>query len=252
MNQHRFASMLLAAAMVFFLISCGGGTSNEQKSTSDSTTTDTTATTTAPTTQTPTSTIVTTPQNMMVVTHKVKDFAKWKASYDANDSLKLANGIHNYVVGRGTPDTSMVLVATKVDDVNKAKAFGKSAALKNAMAKSGVMGAPTIHYTTMVWQDTGTVSTTLRVRSMFTVKDWDAWKKSFDSTMTLTAPDNGLKPRAYGHDADDNHKVTLVALVLDSTKAAAWFKSDELKKRRAAAGVVGEPQRMFYNVVQRY
>jgi hypothetical protein len=251
MNQHKFSATLFCVALAFFLISCGGGSSNEQKSTSDSTTTDTTATTTAPTTQTPTSTIVTTPQDMMVVTHKVKDFAKWKASYDANDSLKLAYGVHNYVVGRGTPDTSMVLVATKVDDVNKAKAFGKSATLKNAMAKGGVIGAPSIHYTTMVWQETAVISTTARVRSTFTVKDWDTWKKMFDSSMQ-TKMDNGLMARAYGHDVDDNHKVTLVSAVLDSAKAAAWFKSDELKKRRVASGVIGEPQRFFFNIAQLY
>jgi len=251
MNQHKFSATLFCVALAFFLISCGGGSSSEQKSTSDSTSTDTTATTTAPTTPTTTSTIVTTPQDMMVVTHKVKDFAKWKASYDANDSLKLAYGVHNYVVGRGAQDTSMVLVAVKVDDLNKAKAFGKSPSLKQAMQKGGVMGAPTIKFTTMVWQDTAIISTTARVRSTFSVKDWDTWKRTFDSTMQLKT-DNGLVPRAYGHDADDNHKVTLVAAIVDSTKASAFFKSDELKKRRAAGGVIGEPQRFIYNVVQRY
>ena|ERR1051326_2817943 len=251
MNQHKFSATVFCVAIAFFLISCGGGTSNEQKSTSDSTTTDTTATTTAPTTQTTTNTVITTPQEMMVVTHKVKDFAKWKASYEANDSLKLAYGVHNYVVGRGAPDTSMVMVAVKLDDINKGKAFAKSPGLKQAMQKSGVMGAPTIKFTTMVWQDTAVISTTARVRSTFTVKDWDTWKKSFDSSMQ-TKMDNGLMARAYGHDADDNHKVTLVSAVLDSAKAATWFKSDELKKRRMAAGVVGEPQRFFFNIVQRY
>ena len=251
MNQHRFASMLLGAAMIFFLISCGGGTSNEQKATSDSTSTDTTATTTAPTTQPSTSSIVTTPQDMMVVTNKVKDFAKWKASYDEHDSMRLASGIHSYVIGRGMPDSNMVLVAVKVDDMNKAKAFAKSPSLKQAMQKGGVVGAPTIKFTTIVWQDTATISTTSRMRSTFSVKDWDTWKRTFDSTMQLKT-DNGLMPRAYGHDADDNHKVTLVAAVLDSAKASAFFKSDELKKRRAAGGVVGEPQRFFYRVVQRY
>src|SRR5207248_10235700 len=140
MNQHKFSATLFCVAMAFFLISCGGGSSSEQKSTSDSTSTDTTATTTAPTTPTPASTIVTTPQDMMVVTHKVKDFAKWKASYDEHDSMRLASGIHSYVIGRGMPDSNMVLVAVKVDDMNKAKAFAKSPSLKQAMQKCGVVG----------------------------------------------------------------------------------------------------------------
>ena len=104
---------------------------------------------------TPVNTIVTTPQNMMVVTHKVADFAKWKTSYDEHDSLRLANGIHSYVIGRGMQDSNMVLVAVKVDDMAKAKAFAKDPSLKKAMQKGGVTGAPTISFITTIWQDTG-------------------------------------------------------------------------------------------------
>ena len=237
----------LMTALMFFLVSCGN---NAEKTTTDQKTSDsTTATTTTP--PAPASTVVTTPQNMMVVTHKVKNFWAWKSSYDAHDSLKLANGVHNYVVGRGVQDSNMVLVATKVDDLNKAKAFAKGTSLKQAMQKGGVIGAPSIHFATMTYQDTGKANSDLRVRSTFTVKDWDAWQKSFEEARKQKT-DNGLTVRAYGYDADDNHKVTLVSAITDTAKANAWWKSDELKKRRAASGVIGEPQRFIYRVVQRY
>jgi hypothetical protein len=250
MNQSRFISLLLCTSMMFFLISCGGGGS-EEKSTTDTTatTTDTTATSTTMPSQT--NTITTTPQDLMVVTHKVKDFAKWKASYDAHDSLKTAGGVRNYVVGRGAQDTSMVLVATMVDDMQKAKALATSPALKKAMQQGGVIGAPTIKFVTMVYRDTGNISTDLRVRTSITVKDWDKWQKAFDSTRQLNE-DNGLKLRGYGHESADNHKVSIVSAVTDTAKARAYFNSDLLKKRRAASGVVGEPQRFFFHVVQRY
>jgi hypothetical protein len=250
MNQHRFISLLFCTAMMFFLISCGGGGS-EEKSTTDTTTatTDTTATSITP--QPSASAIVTTPQDMMVATHKVKDFDKWKASYDMHDSLRTAGGVHSYVIGRGAQDPSMVIVATKVDDMQKAKAFAKDPALKKAMQQGGVVGAPTIKFITMVYQDTGNLSTDLRVRTSITVKDWDKWQKAFDSTRQLNE-DNGLKLRAYGHETADNHKVTIVSAITDSTKARAYFSSDLLKQRRMASGVVGEPQRFMYHVVQRY
>jgi hypothetical protein len=250
MNQHRFISLLFCTATLFFLISCGGGGS-EEKSTTDTTAAKTDTATSTMGAQPAASTIITTPQDMMVVTHKVKDFAKWKASYDAHDSLKTAGGVHNYVVGRGAQDTSMVLVATKVDDMQKAKALATSPALKKAMQQGGVMGAPTIKFTTMVFQDTGNISTDLRVRTSITVKDWDKWQKAFDSTRQLNE-DNGLKLRAYGHETADNHKVTIVSAVTDTAKARAYFSSDLLKKRRMASGVMGEPQRFMYRVVQRY
>src|SRR4029079_6691412 len=116
MNKFRITA-LLYSAVVFFLISCG---SNEQKDNTSNTSDSTTTSTDNPSTA---STVVTTPQNMIVVTHKVANFAKWKASYDAHDSTRLAYGVHNYVIGRGIEDSNMVLVAIKVDDINKAKEF---------------------------------------------------------------------------------------------------------------------------------
>ncbi|MBC7874517.1 MAG: hypothetical protein H7Y01_11000, partial [Ferruginibacter sp.] len=64
--------------------------------------------------------------------------------------------------------------------------------------------------------------------------------------------DNGITDRVYGHDADDNHKVMLVTALTDTAKAAAYWKSDMLKKRRAASGAIGEPDRFVFRIVQRY
>ena len=250
MNQSRFTSMLLCAAMVVFLISCNSG-GNGEKSTTDTsaTTTDTSATNT---TTMPASTIVTTPQNMVVVTHKVKDFAKWMPAYEGHDSARMANGIHSYVIGRGFNDTSMVLVALKADDMTKAKAFAKDPSLKKAMEKGGVVGAPTISFYTAVWQDTSALSPDIiRSRTMFAVKDWDAWQKAFEDGKQERI-DNGITVRSYGHDVDDNKKVYLVTALQDTAKAFAYYKSDALKKRRAAAGVIGEPKRFLFKVVKRY
>jgi hypothetical protein len=87
--------------------------------------------------------------------------------------------------------------------------------------------------------------------NMFTVKDWEGWKKSFESSRQIRA-DNGLTDRAYGYDADDNHKVILVLAINDTAKAEAFWKSDLIKQRRAEGGVVGDVQRFVYRVVQKY
>ena len=186
----------------------------------------------------------------MEVRHKVADFKKWLASYDANDSLRLANGVHSYVIGRGVKDSNTVQVALKVDDINKAKAFAKHPSLKQAMQKSGVIGAPLINFTTMTYQDTGTIDSDLRSRTTLTAKDWDRWQRSHDSSRQ-TRNDNGLMDRAYGHDIDNNHKVTLILAVIDTAKAFAFWKSDQLKKLQAAGGV-SQPERFVYRVVKRY
>ncbi|HEV8505401.1 MAG TPA: hypothetical protein VGQ53_08380 [Chitinophagaceae bacterium] len=248
MKQSKFLLMLLGASITFFLISCGG---SEEKKSSDSTSTDTTTATSTTTEPAPVNTISTTPTNMVIVRHKVADFAKWEAAYNADDSNRLANGLHSYVIGRDEKDTNMVMVAMKVDDLAKAKAFAKNPMLKKAMQQGGVKGAPSIKYYTMVFQDTAAIDSKLRTATMFKVKDWAAWQKSFDSTRALKT-DNGLTPRAYGYDPDDNHNVVIVAAVLDTAKARAFWSSDLLKQRRAAGGVLGTPERIVYTLVKRY
>ena len=233
--------------MIFFLISCGSG---EEKKSGD-TTTDTTSTMATTTELAPANTISTTPQNMVIVRHKVANFAKWMVAYDGHDSARLAAGLHSYVIARDEPDTNMVMLAMKSDDLAKAKAFSKDPGLKKAMQKGGVVGAPTIKFYTMVFQDTAAIDSKLRSATMFKVKDWDAWKKSFDSTHALKT-DNGLMLRSYGYDPNDNHNVVLVAAVVDTAKAHAYWNSDMLKQRRAASGVVGKPERVVYTVVKRY
>jgi len=244
MKQSRISGLLFYS-IVFFMASCAGSESDKKAST-DSTAADTTTVAV-----TPKPTTVTTPQNMMVVKHKVSDYAKWKTSYDANDSIRLANGIHSYVIGRGLKDSNMILVAVKVDDMAKAKAFAKDPGLKKAMQKGGVVGTPAFAFNTMTFQDTGSVASDIRSRTTFTVKDWEAWQKAFEEGKQERL-DNGIAVRAFGHDADNDKKVVLVTVVSDTAKAFAYYKSDMLKKRRAESGVIGEPERFLYRVVQRY
>jgi hypothetical protein len=247
MNKIRFHAIFYVS-FILALASCGSNQSNES---TESTTADSTAASTNNESVTAPSTIVNTPENMIVVTHKVANFSKWKASYDEHDSIRLAFGVHSYVIGRSIEDTNMVMVALKVDDMEKAKAFSKDPSLKKAMQKGGVVGAPTVQFTTMVYQDTAKIDTRVRSRTTFTVKDFDAWRKTFESHKQ-TRIDNGLTDRAFGHDANDDHKVTLVVAVNDTAKARAFWKSDLLKQQRAESGVTSQPQRFVYTVVQRY
>ena len=199
----------------------------------------------------PASTIVTTPQHMLVVRMKVANYAKWKPTYDERDSARLASGLHSYVIGRGLQDSNTIIVALKADDTARAMAYTKDPALKAAMQKGGLIGTPKTDLMTLTWQDTAMISTPLRSVVMFTVKDWETWKTHFESGNQQRI-DNGLMVRNYGHVAGDNHKVRVVTALIDSAKAVAYFKSDELKKRRQESGVTGEPERFLFRIVQRY
>ena len=245
MKHFRFFSLFLFALSFLIVTSCNDGGSKDEASA------DTTAKASADSAAPVVNTIITTPQSMMIATHKVADFDKWLTSYEAHDSLRQANGIHSYVIGRGLTDPNMVMVAVKCDDMAKAKAFAKDASLKKAMQKGGVLGTPTFLFVTTEWQDTAMISSSIRSRSTFEVKDWDAWKTNFLANKQQRL-DNGIVDRAISHDVDDNKKVSLVTAVVDTAKAFAYYKSDALKQAREAGGVKGVPKRFLFTVVKRY
>ena len=242
MKRFRFLLLPLLAAMSVFLTKCA----DNEDATTDAESGDTAVAATPATDPVATAA----PVNMLIARHKVKDFTKWKASYDDHDSLRLANGMHTFLIGRGVEDPNMVLVAIKVDDVEKAKAFGKSEDLKKAMEKGGVTGAPKIVITTVPFLNTG-ANAPLRTMSFLNVKDYDTWKAGFDSSKQNRI-DNGLEDRAVGYDVDNKNKVIYVGTVLDSAKVRAYQKSDALKERIKSHGVEGNVERFWYRVVQTY
>lgn len=247
MKKFKTIGALLITGALLFFISCNSA--DEKKS--ETTVEDTTATATTATPAVEANTIVTTPQHMVIIRHKVSDFAKWLTAYEGHDSARMANGLHNYVIGRSADDSSMVLIALKADDIDKAKSFAKDPGLRQAMQKAGVMGTPRIQFETAWFRDTAVISTPLRSMVSMTVKDRDVWQKSFDDGKQERI-DNGIATRVLGADPDDNKKITLVTAILDTAKARAYWMSDALKKRRTDGGVIGTPERFTFNVVKRY
>jgi hypothetical protein len=245
MKLSRFSNSLFYVGVVLFLSSCGSS-GNEKTAATDST-----ASADSAAKAQVVNTIVSTPQNVVVITHKVADFAKWFAAYEGHDSARLASGLHNYVIGRGLEDSNMVTIVLRVDDTTKAKAFAKDPGLKMAMKKGGVLGAPTMSMVTETWQDTAKIEQTLRSRASYTVKDWDAWVKGFQDGKQQRM-DNGIIDRAVGHGLNDDKKVYVVTVLSDTAKAFAYYKSDALKKRMEASGVIGQPVRFFYRLVKHY
>lgn len=242
-----WASITIAVSMVIFISSCNNG---EDKKI-DTAAADTTAAKPMEPKMEPA--VVAKPGNFLLITAKVASYRKWLLAYEGDDSVKMANGLTNYVVGRGLgSDSNTILVALKMADVAKAKAFTSSALLKEKMKKSGVIGAPSsVNLVESVMMDTSTNSSTTRVIATHRVKDWEAWKKEFDSHKQVRI-DAGLTDRSVGHFVDDTHMVTLVFAITDLAKAKAFMASKDLKDKMAAAGVEGPPTVFYYTVAKKY
>jgi len=242
MKRVRFFTTISIAAGIILFSSCNSNKDKKaEENKTDSLASTTTGTVTAPSG----------PTEVMIVKHKVADYAKWKPGYDAHDSARLANGLHSYVIARGVEDSNMVLVAMIMDNADKAKAMGTDPGLKDVMKKAGVMGAPEIDYIHSVMNDTTAIQQTVRLMVRYKVKDFDAWKKSFESNKQVRM-DAGLTDRVVAYTVGDNHNITLVFAVADMDKAKAFLDSKDLKERREAAGVEGPVNVFFYRIVQKY
>ena len=239
MKQFKFFSAITLVAGSLFFSSCNG---DEKKTDNVTVSADSSA---VNKTEPPAK-----PGNLVIIKHKVANFAKWKTAYESHDSTRLAYGLHNYIVARGLKDSNMVMVVLKMDDTTKAKQFAALPDLKAAMQKGGVMGAPSFLYLDVQMLDTSSNAPT-RVIVTHKVKDWDAWKKSFDSHKQ-TRLDAGMTDRAISYSVGDTHTVTVAFVINDMKKAEAFMASKDLKDKMAESGVTGPPNIFFYNVVQKY
>ncbi len=191
------------------------------------------------------------PNDILVVMHKVSNFDKWLPVFESDDSAQKANGLTRTVVCRGIDDSSMVLIGFRMEDYNKAKAMSGSPELKAKMEKGGVAGPPSFHFQNMQVMDTTTNSMTDRIIIFSKVKDYDAWKKSFDEHSDVRK-NGGVTDRGVGYSYEDKNDVTVVLAINDMKKARDFSKSPELKARMDSAGVIGKPDIFFYHVVKQY
>src|SRR5437588_12102736 len=91
----------------------------------------------------------------LTIHHKVQDYTKWRAGYDAHETSRRSAGITNGRVFRNSEDPNDVVVLQDdvvvlqdVADVAKARTWVTSEDLKSAMHKAGVVGSPTIRFAT--------------------------------------------------------------------------------------------------------
>lgn len=80
--------------------------------------------------------------NYLLIRHKVKDFKKWKAGYDAHGPAREGAGLKEHCLLRNNKSRNEVFILFEAGDLARAKAFCASADLRAAMKKAGVTGKP--------------------------------------------------------------------------------------------------------------
>lgn len=84
--------------------------------------------------------------DVLVIHHKVADYAKWRPVFDGHKSRQEAAGLTNPRVYQALDDANDITIVFDVADVAKAKTFTSSKDLKVTMGKAGVVGKPAFTY----------------------------------------------------------------------------------------------------------
>lgn len=83
---------------------------------------------------------------VLIISHKVADFAKWWPVYDGDKAARDAAGLTGCKAHQSIDDANMVVIMCDMSDSVKAKAFTSAPALKDKMTAAGVQGAPTFYF----------------------------------------------------------------------------------------------------------
>lgn len=81
---------------------------------------------------------------LLVIHHKVSDYAKWRTAFDSDKSKQESSGLTNPHVCQAVSNPNDVTVMFDMSDAEKAKAFLASKDLQSTMKKAGVKGRPDI------------------------------------------------------------------------------------------------------------
>jgi hypothetical protein len=189
--------------------------------------------------------------DVLIIQHKVANFANWKKLYDAHDSIRLLHGLRNYAIGRGINDSNTIIIFLKMEDTLRAKTLVQSSDLKDRMQKAGFLGVPSFMYVEVIFNDSSFIDQTARMMVTHKVKEFTAWKKIYDDQKSERMK-AGLIDRGLGYSLGDKNLVAIVLAVTDFKKASAYGNSPDLKDKMIAAGVDGPPTFFYYNVVQKY
>ena len=76
---------------------------------------------------------------LLIVRHKVKDFATWKKAFDGHATAQPR-------LFRSADDHNEVVILFDMKDAAAAKKFASSADLKSTMKSAGVVDQPTMHF----------------------------------------------------------------------------------------------------------
>jgi hypothetical protein len=86
--------------------------------------------------------------NYVLIRHQVADFPSWKVAYDAHAAARSAAGLKEERLLHNVDKKNEVVLLFSAGDLKKAKEFGASSDLRQAMQVAGVTDTPDVYFLT--------------------------------------------------------------------------------------------------------
>lgn len=181
------------------------------------------------------------PKHALFVRHKVADYDKWFASFDAGEAKRAQMGAIAQYVYRDRIDSSIVMVSMvgTFDPDRLAETFDGDE-MKATMAAAGVEGEPETTLYEIMDQQTSEAEVVSHAFAFHEVADYDEWKAGFDAHKDARLA-GGVIAWGVGREVGAPNKVAVHLAVGDAIKFNVMMGSDEMKSAMRDAGVQGEP-----------
>jgi hypothetical protein len=86
--------------------------------------------------------------NYVLIRHQVADFPSWKVAYDTHAAARGAAGLKEERLLHNVDKKNEVVLLFSASDLKKAKEFGASSDLRQAMQVAGVTDTPDVYFLT--------------------------------------------------------------------------------------------------------
>jgi len=188
------------------------------------------------------------PPASVLISHRVADYDAWKTVFDDhNQSRKDASCLGHYLK-RGMDDPSVVYVFCLATNADRLRTFLESDDLADAMRNAGVEGAPTITLMKPMSRDLVSGQRLPGIIIMHPVKDYDAWRVAYDDSDEFRRK-NGIVGHAVSQEFENSNNIVAYHQANDVASLRNFVESMELKDVMQRAGVVGDPEIRFIEVV---
>ncbi len=184
----------------------------------------------------------------VLIIHEVADYGVWKSVFDDHIQARKDASCQGHYLKRGIDEPDMVYVSCLGSNPTKLRRFLDGSDLADAMKLAGVKGTPTIILLKPMSRDLVLEKMLPGIIVMHQVEDYDTWRAAYDGFDEFRRQ-NGIVGHAVSQVQDKPNQVIAYHQANDVAALRAFVESAELKETMQRAGVVGEPDIRFIEIV---